>query len=263
MSIPMNQEAHPQLATLYRDDFYKSQMEGSLRSAIKYVDFLLTICKPSSVVDLGCGRGTWLKAFKDRGVSTVVGYDGAWNSQDKMIDKSIVFFSVDLNMPISTATKERYDLAMSLEVAEHLEASSAATIIDSLTALSDTVLFGAAYTKQGGTNHINEQPHSYWAKLFASHDYLPYDLFRPIFWGDDDIEFFYRQNTFLYVKKDTLVTKLLCEAKYQPLLNISFMDCIHPILYKAKLERFSAKAFKRRLRQRLGQLVARAIPQPN
>jgi hypothetical protein len=262
MSTQVSQQTRPLLAGFYGDEFYTSYMEGSLRSAIKYAHFLTTIYKPNSVADIGCGRGTWLKAFKDKGVSKVVGYDGTWNHQDNMIEKSTVFHGVDLNSPISTPNKERYDLAMSLEVAEHLEASSAATFISSLTELSDTVLFGAAYTKQGGTNHINEQPHSYWAKLFASHGYSPYDLFRPIFWGDDDIEFWYQQNTFLYVKKDTSVAKLLSDAGYQPLANIDFMDCIHPILYNSKLEQISTKALIRRLVLNMRRLVVKTVPPP-
>jgi len=51
----------------------------------------------------------------------------------------------------------------SLEVAEHLEPSSAGTIVQSLVSLSDVFLFSAAFPGQGRTNHINEQPHSYWA----------------------------------------------------------------------------------------------------
>lgn len=49
--------------------------------------------------------------------------------------------------------------------------------------MSDVIMFSAAYTKQGGNNHINEQPHTYWAKKFISHDFVPYDIFRPVFWG--------------------------------------------------------------------------------
>src|ERR1700730_4227194 len=208
------------LEKFYGDDFYEYNIGPSFRSALKYVDLLSLLFKPDSVVDVGCGRGTWLKAFKEKGASKLVGYDGMWNAQENMIDQLIVFHGVDLNEPICISDSERYDLAMSLEVAENFEPTSAKDFVESLTRLSDAVLFGAAYTKQGGTNHINEQPHTYWAKLFASHGYSPYDLFRPIFWGDDDIEFWYQQYTFLYVKKDTSVAKPLSDAGYQPLANI-------------------------------------------
>lgn len=231
----------------YSDDFYEGQMTGSLRSAVKYVDFVSTIYRPKSVADLGCGRGTWLKAFKDKGAAKVVGYDGPWNTQNNMVDQAIEFHSVDLNKPIDTGNTERFDLAMSLEVAEHLEASSASNFVDSLTRLSDVVLFSAAFTQQGGTNHINEQPHTYWAQLFALRDYVPYDLFRPLFWGDEEVEFWYQQNIFLYVKKNAPVAGLLSSVGHQPMKNIKFMDCVHPTLYGSRIQQASTRALLKRL----------------
>lgn len=231
----------------YSDDFYKGQIAGSLRSALKYVDFLSTIYRPGSVADLGCGRGTWLKAFKDRGAGRVVGYDGPWNQQSNMVDPAIEFHAVDLNKPIDAGNMGRFDLAMSLEVAEHLEAVSASDFVASLTRLSDAVLFSAAFTQQGGTNHINEQPHTYWARIFALHDYAPYDLFRPLFWGDEEIEFWYQQNVFLYVRKNSAVAGLLSSAGHQPMKNIRFMDCVHPALYSSSLQQASTRALVKRL----------------
>jgi SAM-dependent methyltransferase len=231
----------------YSDEFYDDQIAGSLRSAIKYVDFLTTIYRPVSVADLGCGRGTWLKAFKDRGARKVVGYDGPWNQQSNMVDQAIEFHSVDLNKPIDAENSERFDLAMSLEVAEHLEASSASGFVSSLTRLSDVVLFSAAFTQQGGTNHINEQPHTYWAKIFALYNYMPYDLFRPLFWGDEEVEFWYQQNVFLYVQKDSPAVGRLSDAGYQPMRNIRFMDCVHPAVYGSKIQEASTRALVKRL----------------
>lgn len=231
----------------YSDDFYKGQIAGSLRSALKYVDFLSTIYRPGSVADLGCGRGTWLKAFKDRGAERVVGYDGPWNQQSNMVDPAIEFHAVDLNKPIDAGNMGRFDLAMSLEVAEHLEAVSATDFVASLTRLSDAVLFSAAFTQQGGTNHINEQPHTYWARIFALHDYVPYDLFRPLFWGDEEIEFWYQQNVFLYVRKNSAVAGLLSSAGHQPMKNVRFMDCVHPALYSSSLQQASTRALVKRL----------------
>jgi hypothetical protein len=234
----MNGQAKPNadadLAKYYGDDFYKGQMDESLRSAVKYVDLLFPLYKPNTVVDVGCGRGTWLKAFKDRGASVVVGYDGMWNAQANMIDPSIIFHGVDLNDPITVSGSGKYDLAMSLEVAEHLAPSSAKSFVQTLTNLSNVVLFGAAFTRQGGTHHINEQPHTYWAKIFMDFDYVPYDLFRPFVWGDDEIEYWYQQNTFLYVKNNSPFAQVLQSSGYYPIKNIKFLDCVHPALFESK-----------------------------
>lgn len=165
----------------YGDDFYNAQIEGSYKSAQRYGERLASVYRPRSVVDAGCGRGAWLKAFKDGGAEKVVGLDGPWNSAGNMVDPSIEFRPVELNQPIAVEGGERFDLAMSVEVAEHLQEASARGFVASLTRLSDVVLFGYAFSCQGGTNHLNEQPHTYWAKLFEAHDYAPYDFFRPAF----------------------------------------------------------------------------------
>ena len=249
-----SQNANNSHDKLYSHKFYDNQVTGSYRSAKKYISILWPLYKPTSVVDVGCGRGTWLKAFKDNGVETLVGYDGSWNSQEKMADKAIIFNGVDLNKPFINIDNERFDLAMSLEVAEHLEPSSAELFIESLTKLSDVVLFGAAFTQQGGTNHINEQPHTYWADIFSRFDYTPFDLFRPIVWGDKDIEFCYQQNTFLYVRKGTQVFEHLVSSGKCPLENLYFLNCIHPHLYEFHTD-YSYTSL-------INKLVIKALPSP-
>tara|TARA_B100001123_G_C15125727_1_gene953254 strand:- start:101 stop:883 length:783 start_codon:yes stop_codon:yes gene_type:complete len=215
---------------IYDESFYNQQMDGSYRSATLYVKHLLKIFKPHSVADLGCGKGTWLKAFKENGVEKLVGFDGNWIKQEEIVDQAVTFFPIDLNKPFLKAV-ERFDLAISVEVAEHLKEESSKTFVDNITALSDVVMFGAAYTDQGGLDHINEQPATYWAKMFIENGYTPYDIFRSTFWDNQDIEWWYQQNTFLYVKNNSKINQTLKEVGYQPISNIKFMNCIHPNLY--------------------------------
>ena len=149
-----------------------------------------------------------------------------------MIDPDINFRSIDLNKPFSVP--EKVDIAITLEVAEHLDFSTAHQFIKSMTESSDVVLFSAAYTKQGGTNHINEQPHTYWALLFAEQDFVPFDLFRPEFWGNENVCFWYRQNTFLYIRKDSNAYRQITAHGLKEMVNISFMNCIHPKLWETQ-----------------------------
>lgn len=223
------------LDTLYGNEFYQEQMTGSYRSARIYAEYLSRIFIPSSVVDIGCGRGMWLKAFKEIGAKKLVGFDGSWNRQGDMDDADISFNARDLNKPIVEDNGDKFDLAISLEVAEHLAPSSAVTHVRSLVNLSDTVLFGSAFTGQGGTNHINEQPHTYWGAYFLFHNYIPFDIFRPVFWGDERVELWYRQNSFLYIRKDSSQYDAIIAKNVAPISNSAFMDCIHPDLYRRKL----------------------------
>jgi hypothetical protein len=70
---------------------------------------------------------------------------------------------------------------------------------------------------QGGTNHINEQQHSYWAKLFAARDFYPLDLFRP---ENENVDIWYRQNVFLYVRKDSSEWQVMAKSGHRNMANI-------------------------------------------
>lgn len=221
------------LGNLYDQNFYDRQMAASLASARKYLRHLWQYLQPESVLDVGCGRGTWLKACKEMGSGTLVGYDGPWNDQSQMVDADIVFRAVDLNERFNPV--EKFDLAMSLEVAEHLEAKYADRFVESIAASADCVLFGAALVGQGGCNHINEQMPSYWAHRFRRLDFVAFDLFRPAFWGDAEVCFWYRQNTFLYLRRDSAACQTLKSRGIDEISDIAFMDCLHPELYSQKI----------------------------
>lgn len=215
--------------SVYGDSFYNWQIEGSLISARLVLGHLFNFCQPKSVLDVGCGRGTWLKACGDLGANDLLGIDGPWNNQDKMIDRRIVFRAVDFNSPFSL--DRRFNLAMSLEVAEHLSPESASRFIDTLVDASDIILFGAAVRGQGGTGHINEQPQSYWGEFFRERNYAVVDILRPTLWSDARIDFHYRQNTFLYVKRNNALLDNLRSKGILEMSDLGFMDCVHPELY--------------------------------
>lgn len=230
--IPENNGVKVEDKEHYTEEFYQGMSLESLESARVYLTHLWNFIEPNSVLDVGCGRGAWLKACHELGSNNLYGYDGNWNSQLQMIDESIEFTSIDLNEPFSL--NKEVDLLITLEVAEHLAPSCSAQFVKSITSVSNSVLFSAAYTEQGGTNHINEQAHSYWASLFIENGYVPFDLFRPFFWGDKRVGFWYQQNTFLYLKKGSDVYNKIIDAGFSEIENINFMDCVHPTLYDLK-----------------------------
>ena len=222
---------------LYGQDFYNSQILGSLQSAQVYLYHLFSLWGvPESVADLGCGRGAWLATCRDLGVKRVVGFDGHWNSLGDILDQQIEFYPTNLEQPIFLT--ESFDLVISLEVAEHLQPEASDTFVDSLSRLSDAVLFGAAFIGQPGANHINTRLHSFWAEKFIARGYLLFDLFRPTFWDDDRVEPCYRQNTFLYVKPDHALFCTLIQRGYSYRHDARFMDCVHPVIYQGLLNEF-------------------------
>lgn len=176
--------------------------------------------KPASVVDVGCGLGTWLKVFNSLGVEKIRGYEGNHLDINKVVISPEDLVFQDLEMPITS--KERFDLAISLEVAEHLSLDSADFFVKSLVDLSDIVLFSAATTGQGGQNHINEQEPNFWRKKFEAHGYECFDLLREKIWENPSVDFWYSQNSIIYAKKGTL--------SFEPTPHIN--RYIHPILFE-------------------------------
>ncbi|MDR2971147.1 MAG: class I SAM-dependent methyltransferase [Bacteroidales bacterium] len=163
------------------------------------IPLVLHYVKPKSVVDFGCGIGTWLNAFKNNGISEILGIDGEWCKKDllfKYIQKS-EFKCVNLENPIYL--EKTYDLVVSLEVAEHLSETSADIFVQSLTNAGKVILFSAAFPGQGGQNHINEQWPSYWASKFQKYGYYFHDIIRGKIWNNQDVSLWYKQNIFLVI----------------------------------------------------------------
>ena len=221
------------METPYDNRFYDGLADDSIGSARVYLGHLFELWKPASIVDFGCGRGAWLAAAGERGVKRLVGIDGAWNSGKEMVNPEIEFHAADLDGEVSLP--EKFELALSLEVAEHVRPDSSDRFVASLARLSDAVLFGAAFTGQPGTNHINTQAHSFWAERFLARGYQLFDLFRPKFWSDNRVGPWYRQNTFIYVQPHHPLHAALVDAGHRTEKNLHFTDAIHPWLYFAAL----------------------------
>jgi hypothetical protein len=195
---------------VYTEEFFQQHAPGSLASARVMLPILFRYYQPKSVVDVGCGLGPWLRAVTELGANDILGIDGEYVDRQALFIPETNFLSADLRQRISV--NRRFDLAMSLEVAEHLPYERSATFVEDLVALSDVVLFSAALPYQGGTDHINEQWLEFWAILFQRHGYVPYDFLRRECSGDPAVEFWYSQNTIVFCKKERVRDAFPCES---------------------------------------------------
>jgi len=186
------------------------------------VPFLIESFRPQSVVDVGCGIGTFLSIFQKNGVQDMIGIDGAWvNRKQLLIDESI-FIEKDLRKELKC--NRQFDLVLCLEVAEHLQEKAADIFVKSLVSLGKRIIFSAAVTNQGGQNHINEQDFDYWKMKFEHHGYSFYDIFRVRFWNNKDIDWWYKQNMFLVAHESVQLPEQMLRAKVQGELLVY----IHP-----------------------------------
>src|SRR5436190_19968909 len=102
--------------TAYDATFYAEQADGSLRSARAVVPLVMELVRPASVLDVGCGLGTWLAAFAEAGVADFLGMDGDYVDRAKLKIPAERFRAADLTNPPSPG--RTFDLAVCLEVAE-------------------------------------------------------------------------------------------------------------------------------------------------
>lgn len=209
----------------YSTEFFSQQNTASTNSARVVVPLVTDRIHPQRIVDLGCGIGAWLKVFKEHGCTQVRGYDGDYVDRALLTIDPSEFFVADLGKPLEDEFAP-YDLAVSLETAEHIAPESADIFVESLTRLAPVVLFSAAIPGQGGTLHVNEQWPSYWAKKFLKRGYVPIDFIRPRIWDCEQVESYYIQNVILYARPEAIALYPLL-AEEQAKLSLP-LDLVHP-----------------------------------
>lgn len=220
----------------YTPNFYEGHKKGSYESAIIVLSIIDKLFKPKSMIDIGCGIGLWLKVAKENfNINDLNGVEGNYINNNS--------FEFDLQKLIRHDLKKelnlnrQYDIAISMEVAEHIPKENADEFIKTLTNHSKIILFSAALIGQEGTYHINEQLPEYWAEKFNKFGYEPIDFIRPKIWNEESVMYWYKQNTILYVHNsiiDLLPTEL--KSSYEN-TNSNYLFRIHPEHYFKVLNR--------------------------
>jgi len=133
----------------FNDKKYRTR---NMRSPQSILEIIFKFYKPKTAVDIGCALCCWTEILQKFGVK-VTAVDGEWYDKEsvKIADK---FICQNLNNGVLHLDK--VDLAVCLEVAEHVEKIHAKDLVETLTEASDVILFSAAIPKQGGQGHVNE-----------------------------------------------------------------------------------------------------------
>jgi len=182
----------------YSETYYRSISGPSRVAAERILPRLDEAIHPTSIVDVGCGAGAWLEVWaRVLSKTDYLGIDGDHVDENQLLIPRDHFQARDVSERFDIA--RRFDLAMALEVAEHLEPARSEPFVENLVRLSSRVLFSAAPPGQGGRNHINERPHSYWKGIFERHGYSAFDYVRPHALQFPDIEPWFKYNPLLFV----------------------------------------------------------------
>lgn len=235
---------------IYNAAFYEDRHNATWHAAETILGMLSRFFRPpNSVLDFGCGVGTWLSYFHD-GKASITGIEGPWvpierlevppscvhfyNIQEELSKKSEIFPSI-----------EKHDLTISLEVAEHIDESLSDKFVYFLTSHADYILFSAAIPGQTGDGHVNEQWPSYWAEKFAEYDFDLFDVIRHDIWDDEDIPFWYRQNCFLGARKGLLDLPSVFQVRGRK------FDIVHPKQFEFIRGLHSEQPFWRRVMNKI------------
>jgi SAM-dependent methyltransferase len=215
----------------YTREFYSEQDATGRRSAEVVVPHLMEFVEPRSIVDVGCGSGSWLSVFLAHGVKDIVGIDSEAVPSDLLAVPASTLVRRDLRYPF--ILDRTFDLVVCLEAAEHIPSTAGEQLIASLTSLGPLVLFSAAIPHQGGTGHVNEQWPEYWAHFFRTHGYVAVDCMRRKVWNDPAVAWWYAQNMLLFANEVALTEwpKLRVELNR---IGSSQLSLVHPRLYESR-----------------------------
>jgi len=225
--------------TEYKKSFYQNGSDTALNSARQIVPLVMKLARPRSVVDIGCGTGEWLSVFREMGVSDILGIDGDWVPGEALHIPRSSFRAHEVGNT-SLMLGRQFDLAVSLEVGEHLSEEKAESFIAELTAAAPVILFSAAIPHQGGVGHINENWPGYWTALFHKKGFLCIDAIRRHVWNNAEVAYWYCQNCFIAVRKAALPLFPELSAALER-NGEGVLPLVHPYAYYVKVQQLHQK----------------------
>ncbi|MDQ3348256.1 MAG: class I SAM-dependent methyltransferase [Acidobacteriota bacterium] len=140
---------------------------------VGFARLVLRMFPSASVVDIGCGQGLALEAF--RAIDPRLRLKGFDDSPSAIARARARHLDVSpLDIAALTRAEARafgrtngpVDLALCLEVGEHLPSWHSGKLLDALTC-ARRLIFSAAHPNQGGMRHVNERPSGYWISRLA------------------------------------------------------------------------------------------------
>jgi hypothetical protein len=156
----------PDLSRIYDRAFfaeYGATNRPYVETARYLADLLHRLFAPRRLIDLGCGCGVYADAFRRLGTE-VVAVDGVAAPPEFSFPGPVEIR--DLTVPLDDDWGW-FDLALCLEVGEHIPEEFCGTFLANITRFSDTLVLSCAPPYQGGVHHVNERPKRWWKARLA------------------------------------------------------------------------------------------------
>lgn len=220
-------------ADAYDPEFFRWMGAGPDENSRQVLGTAFNFLKPESVIDIGCGTGKWVATAIMLGAREGVGVDGLHVPREQRLIAPVSFIEHDLqNAPLIFTRK--FDMAICLEVVEHLTRERSESFVTELCNLSDLILFSAALPFQEGTHHVNEQWLEYWGILFRREKFVPVDVVRDHIWLNAEIEWYYRQNVVFFCR-ETAAARLFPRGG---IVRDGLLTRLHPEMLLASIAKF-------------------------
>lgn len=209
----------------YDANFYRITRPERERSVNALMPIIMAKYHPQTIVDVGCGEGLWLKKAKeiDPGVG-IVGIDSSPDVRKILEIPQDSYYECDLHQGIPNNPLFKYDLALCLEVAEHIAPNDGYKLVEWLCNNATIIVWSAAIPGQTGVGHINEQWQHFWEVSFARYSYEASLDLRNEIWEEGLIAPYYRQNIIEY-------------HNVGPFLPVhkNNIDVVHPEMWEYKI----------------------------
>jgi cyclopropane fatty-acyl-phospholipid synthase-like methyltransferase len=155
--------------SLYNEDFFLWHLIHARQYSLNTMDWYIDTYKPNSIVDFGCGIGSYLESGYEKGIKNLKGYDIGGEYAKKYTPNFLSEFIeyIDCTKKIECG---KFDCVISFETAEHIDPEGTETFISNISnALIENgrILFTAAPPGQDGCGHINLMPKEFWINNFV------------------------------------------------------------------------------------------------
>ena len=178
IKFPGTGEVSDDLANIYDQEFFRMHEKNfpAFRELAKLIDEVNGGRSNRSIIDVGCGHGFLVESLRERGYKESYGLEGSSSARDIWPKKFHSYYTIqDLTVDSASVAVRKTDLVCSFETGEHLAERYAGPYVRLLTQHQPRLVFFSAATKYQdcGMNptHVNEQPFSYWIRLFRQEKY--------------------------------------------------------------------------------------------
>ena len=209
----------------YSEHFYKSVTSRALTASEVIANTLLQNCNPNSIIDIGAGDGSWIVTLASKSEAKrliAVDLPGSNFESIKNSNKTIEVQTIDFEQEM-IQNGEPYDLAICVEVIEHISSDRALRLLDWMSENCRAIIFSGATPGQGGTHHINEQSQSYWIGSMSKRGFIPIDNMRPQLINNKKVASYYRNNIFLYINSRYINEAYIVELLKESITQDSFI----------------------------------------